>query len=85
MQGDPADAVARIAARYRAEDAELLELTLARLAWRSAHSAKACSSCREDLPLSAFGPDTARPDGLAHRCRACDSRRKRAARKARSP
>jgi hypothetical protein len=32
---------------------------------------KLCSSCRNVLPLAAFGVDRHRVDGLMHHCRSC--------------
>jgi hypothetical protein len=84
VEDDPAARISRVAARYDSGNGEAQALTaqaLARLAQRQRHSGKACSACREDKPLSAFGPDSERPDGLSHRCRACDSARKRASRR----
>lgn len=74
-----AEIVARVADGEEA--GKLHEQALARLAYRRRHSGKTCSSCHSEKPLSAFGPDGARPDGFSHRCRACDSARKRAARR----
>ena len=40
---------------------------------------KRCSYCQEDLPATEefFGNDISRKDGFAHRCKKCDSLRKR--------
>lgn len=75
--------LARLAARYEAGNGEAEAMTreaLGRLAYRRRHSGKTCSRCQLDRPLSAFGPDGSRPDGLSHRCRDCDNQRKREAR-----
>lgn len=75
--------LAKIAARHDYGDGEGEALTreaLARLEYRRKRSGKTCSRCGEFRPMSAFGPDGARPDGLSHRCRDCDNGRKRAAR-----
>lgn len=81
---DPvAERLARVAAQYAADPEEAEALTraaLARLESRRKRSGKTCSRCSEFLPMSAFGPDGARPDGLSHRCRSCDNGRKREAR-----
>lgn len=83
-EDDPTESrLARLAARYDAGSGEGRRLTreaLERLAYRRRHAGKTCSRCGELRPMSAFGPDGARPDGLAHRCRDCDNGRKREAR-----
>ncbi len=33
---------------------------------------KHCPQCKEDVPLSGFGMDQSRPDGLAYRCLPCN-------------
>lgn len=74
------DRLAEVTARYDDEDGEaarLLEQALARLAWRKRRGGKECSACGETRPVSEFGPDGSRRDGLAHRCRACDAGRGR--------
>lgn len=78
--------LATLAARYdygNGEGAALTREALARLADRRKRSGKTCSRCNEFKPMSAFGPDGARPDGLSHRCRSCDNARKREARRER--
>lgn len=81
MTGEPlAQRLAAIAAKYAddPEDAEALtNEALSRLAYRRKGAGKVCSRCGELRPMSAFGPDGTRPDGLAHRCRDCDNSRKR--------
>lgn len=71
---DPADLIARVAARYDSGNGEAEALTaqaLARLAYRRRHSGKTCQTCREDKPLSAFGVSAREPDGLNPTCKAC--------------
>ena len=84
---DPvAQRLAAVADRF-AVDAEeagaMIREALSRLDYRRKRAGKTCSRCGEFLPMSAFGPDGARPDGLSHRCRSCDNSRKREARRER--
>lgn len=68
------EAIRRLADRYgdTPEDAEALrEATRRRLAWRARRGGKECSKCRETKPVSAFGRDATRSDGLRIYCRAC--------------
>lgn len=58
---------------------------LERLAWRRRHSGKDCPKCGRSLPLSAFGLDVRKPDGLDPRCKSCESARKRATRRRKAP
>ncbi|UJQ86857.1 endonuclease VII [Arthrobacter phage Reedo] len=79
-----AERLARLAARYDSGNGEGEALTreaLTRLAYRRKSSGKDCSRCQEFKPLSAFGPDARRPDGLAYSCRVCENARKREARR----
>ena len=46
----------------------------ARLAWRWRVGGKACSSCGDTKPVSAFGRDSSRSDGLEVRCKECRRR-----------
>ncbi|UIW13323.1 hypothetical protein SEA_CREWMATE_72 [Arthrobacter phage Crewmate] len=72
----PAARISRVAARYDDGNGEAQALTaqaLARLAQRQRHSGKTCSRCQEVKPLSAFGLDSTRPDGLRRHCRSCIS------------
>ena len=39
--------------------------------------AKTCSSCGENLPLSAFGRNRQAPDGLHYYCKSCAASRQR--------
>jgi hypothetical protein len=77
------DRVAAVCARYDGEDdeaARLAEAALRRLDWRRRRGGKECSRCGAVLPVSAFGPDLRRPDGLRYVCRPCeaaDRRRRR--------
>ena len=32
---------------------------------------KRCSMCKQSFPLTMFGPDKRKPDGLQYQCRAC--------------
>lgn len=50
---------------------------LNRLAWRRRHGYKVCSTCHEHKKPEEFGKDSARRDGLAHRCRSCEQHRDR--------
>ncbi len=43
---------------------------------------KTCFVCRQDLPRSAFGKSTGRPDGLYPYCRKCNSAKRRALKEA---
>ncbi|AYN59151.1 endonuclease VII [Arthrobacter phage Yang] len=82
----PAARIAQAAQAFDSGNGEAQALTaqaLARLAYRRRHSGKTCQTCRETKPLSAFGFDALRPDGLSVRCRACNSARMRASRAAR--
>lgn len=36
---------------------------------------KTCSSCKQTLPLSSFGKDVSRPDGLKSYCKTCRSKK----------
>lgn len=69
------DAQIREAAKRYADFPEevepLIESVRQRLAWRLRHGFKICSSCREEKPVTAFGSDASRRDGLAVYCRAC--------------
>lgn len=76
VEDEPADRIARAAQAFDSGNGEAEALTaqaLARLAYRRRHSGKTCSSCQETKPLSAFGLDSTRPDGLRRYCRACVS------------
>lgn len=44
------------------------------LARRQARAGKTCASCDERKPLSAFGADPQKADGLRTRCRSCRRR-----------
>ncbi|UJQ87197.1 HNH endonuclease [Arthrobacter phage BaileyBlu] len=82
----PDELLAAVAMQYDGDDHEgdrLLDAARRRLAFRTRHGGKGCSACHEILPLSAFGPDGSRPDGLAHRCRPCRALRERALRRIR--
>ncbi|UVK63587.1 HNH endonuclease [Arthrobacter phage Janeemi] len=84
VEEDPVSRISRVAASYDSGNGEAQALTaqaLARLAYRRRHSGKTCSHCQETKPLSAFGPDTRKPDGLDPRCRECEGVRKREARR----
>lgn len=77
------DRIVDVVERYdgpSGEGARLLSQVLAARAYRLRRSGKECSRCRETKPISAFGPDTRRPDGLRYVCRSCeaaDTRRRR--------
>ncbi|WIC90214.1 hypothetical protein SEA_VROOMVROOM_64 [Arthrobacter phage VroomVroom] len=76
------DRIRTVASKYAdtSEDLDLLVASaLRRLEYRKAHSGKRCPSCENDLPVSSFGPDGTRPDGLARICRPCDAERHRPA------
>jgi hypothetical protein len=74
------DVVARVAARYDDEEGLLTEGALRRLAERQATAGKACATCGVQHPLSAFGADTRRMDGLKSSCRASLARGRAASR-----
>lgn len=79
----PEERIAAAASKFESGGGEAAVLTseaMSRLAYRKRFSGKVCSSCQELKPLSAYGPDGGRVDGLAHRCRDCDNTRKREAR-----
>jgi hypothetical protein len=74
------DRIAAVCARYDGSDdeaARLTDATLRRLAWRRRRGGKLCASCAAGLPLSAFGPDLRRPDGLRYACRPCEAAARR--------
>ncbi|QIN94467.1 hypothetical protein SEA_KAYLISSA_69 [Arthrobacter phage Kaylissa] len=78
---DPADLIARVAARYDSGNGEAEALTaqaLARLAQRRRYSGKTCQTCREAKPLSAFGVSVREPDGLNPTCKPCRNAYERA-------
>lgn len=82
--GDVPALIQAVAQRYDGDDHEADRLArdaARRLAWRKRHSGKHCSACDADHPVSDFGPDGSRADGLAHRCRDADNARKREARR----
>jgi hypothetical protein len=79
----PEERLAEAASKFESgngEAAAVVYEAMARLAYRRRNGGKQCSSCREVKPLSAYGRDADRADGLAHRCRACDNTRKRESR-----
>lgn len=49
----------------------LAELVLRRRDWRLRRGFRVCSTCRLRKPVSAFGRDGSRRDGLEPRCRSC--------------
>lgn len=70
------DLLALVAARYAGQDDEarrLEEAARRRLEYRKAHAGKRCDRCRETKPVSAFGVDRSRKDGLRRYCRSCVS------------
>ncbi|WNN93710.1 hypothetical protein SEA_CALLINALLBARBZ_60 [Arthrobacter phage CallinAllBarbz] len=72
----PDERLAAVAMQYDGEDHEgerLLSAALRRLEYRARHGGKQCLSCREILPVSAFGADSSRRDGLRYYCRTCRS------------
>ncbi|USL85094.1 head morphogenesis protein [Arthrobacter phage SWEP2] len=78
------DLIRAVAAKYDGSDNEadrLTESTARRLEWRKRNAGKACDVCRETKPVSEFGPDAGRPDGLSRRCRRCEAGRRREARR----
>ena len=54
----------------------LLAATRRRLTLWRARAWKRCSRCGEERPISAFGPDSRKVDGLQAACRDCDRSRK---------
>jgi len=68
------DRIRAVAGKYgrTPEEVDLLTAaTMRRLEYRKAHSGKACPACENDLPVSAFTPDSSRPDGLTRLCKEC--------------
>jgi hypothetical protein len=79
----PEERLAAAASKFESGNGEAEALTreaISRLYFRRRFSGKTCSCCEQAKPLSAYGPDGGRADGLAHRCRDCDNARKRDAR-----
>jgi hypothetical protein len=76
--------VASVAAKYDNEEGDLQRAAVRRLAYRLARSGKTCAACDALKPLSAFGADARKPDGLDSRCKACEAARRRQARAART-
>lgn len=70
----PEDHVRRVAARFDDGSGETVASALRALARRQARSGKTCAACGERKPLSAFGADSQKPDGLRTRCRSCRKR-----------
>lgn len=73
----PEEVVAEVAAQYDNEEGDLTRSSLRRLEYRQRHSGKVCASCNEARPLSEFGPDYRKPDGLDPRCRKCEAARRK--------
>lgn len=69
----PEERVRAAAARYD-DTGTLAERALAALARRVRTSGKVCTRCGLTKPLTAFGPDLRKHDGLDPRCRACINR-----------
>lgn len=46
-----------------------------KISWTTA-TWKCCSMCKEEKPLTAFGQDRTRPDGLTYVCRECRAKRR---------
>lgn len=68
------DAISRTAARYDDDgDGRLAAATLARLRWRARRGGKRCPKCQETKPVSEFGANATRQDGLSVYCRSCRS------------
>lgn len=71
----PEDTVRAIAAQYDDGSGEIIASALRALARRQARAGKTCAGpCGERKPLSAFGADSQKLDGLAARCRSCRRR-----------
>ncbi len=65
----PRQTVARQAPEFWRTDAPTLPP--ARTTRAPSSGGKSCSACKQALPLSAFGSNRSRPDGLHHTCRTC--------------
>jgi hypothetical protein len=78
---DPEALVTGVAAKYDNEEGDLQRAALRRLEYRRSRSGKTCSVCELTKPLSAFGVDARKPDGLDPRCRACEAIRRRETRR----
>jgi hypothetical protein len=76
------DTVQRIAEKYDDEEGSLIAGALRRLAERQAEAGKVCATCGQLLPLSAFGADARRTNGLKSACRACLALGRRSSREA---
>lgn len=57
--------------RAQGLDDDEVESALARVEWRRRRGYKRCASCRRPLPVSAFGVDSYRQDGLHNVCKSC--------------
>ena len=81
-QISPEELVASVAAEYDDERGTLTASALRRLAKYQREAGRTCTACEERKPLSAFGVDRQKPNGLAFRCRLCAAASKRASRAA---
>lgn len=71
MSGAP-DLRAFVAEYAEPDEVEAVEASvLARLAWRLRRGAKECAKCHEDKPVTAYGRDASRRDGLRPYCLEC--------------
>lgn|GEM_PF-7134980 len=73
----PEDRVRAAAARFDQDPDDPDAVTasaLRALARRQARAGKTCAACDERKPLSAFGSDAQKADGLRTRCRSCRRR-----------
>lgn len=59
------------------ERKEVVEKAMRRLNFRLSRGHKACNSCRQNLKPEAFSKDRRGKDGLAARCKTCESERQR--------
>jgi hypothetical protein len=70
----PEELVRQAAAKFEDGSGESTASALRALARRQARAGKTCASCDERKPLSAFGSDAQKADGLTTRCRSCRRR-----------
>lgn len=73
------DALDAVCAKYDdggGEAEALRQAAFRRLQWRRRRGGKDCARCGQTKPVTAFGPDGRKTDGLQGICRACDAERK---------
>ncbi|WGH21419.1 HNH endonuclease [Arthrobacter phage Emotion] len=80
MSRSTEDLIRHVAAKYddgNGEGERLADAALRRLEWRKERGGRVCPKCGETKPVSEFGVDARKPDGLDPRCKACEASRKR--------